>query len=301
MIWVLLAGGLLMLLVLLTGFLMARFAMSGGKRQTLEEARAWQAAHYDLSWLDALRQEPFTVRCRDGYILHGLLLRGGGERTRCVVISHGYTDNRWGAMKYARIYLDRGYDVVVYDLRGHGENARTFCTYSVREGHDLADLLGQLQREHPEYTLWGLQGESLGSASTAACLGEHPRVAFAVADCGFSEIRGVLEAGVRGMHLPGWMTGVASLCAKIRYGYSFGEMRPVDRLRGNTVPLLLIHGADDTFILPRHSEALRAATSGPCRLVLIPGAGHAASVLTDPEAYGRAVTEFLRENHLPTA
>ena len=35
------------------GVAMASYTM-GIKRQTLDEARAWQAAHYDLSWYDAL-------------------------------------------------------------------------------------------------------------------------------------------------------------------------------------------------------------------------------------------------------
>ena len=45
--------GILLAALILMGFFLANYAMTG-KRQTLEEARAWQEEHYDLSWYDPL-------------------------------------------------------------------------------------------------------------------------------------------------------------------------------------------------------------------------------------------------------
>jgi len=287
---------LLLLLLLLAGFgfYFAGFA-TGGKRQTLEEARAWQEAHYDLSWYDSLEKTDYTVSSWDGYRLHAQLLKNPGGGDKYVLISHGYTDNRFGALKYASLYLDRGFHVIVYDLRGHGENEPAFCTYSVREGKDVQALVRDARERFPGMKLFGLHGESLGAASSVAALGGKPEVDFLVADCGFSEIIPVLKGGMKSMHFPGFLVSVASLCAKIRYGYSFSEMRPIDSLRENRIPILFIHGAEDTFILPEHSRRMKEATKGYAELRLIPGAGHAASVLTAPEMYREYVWEFLRK------
>jgi len=134
-------AAVLLILMAGMGFFLAGFSMTG-KRQTLEEARAWQEDHYDLSWYDPLEKTDYTVKSGDGYVLHAQLLKNPQAADRCVIISHGYTDNRFGALKYARMYLDMGFDVIVYDLRGHGLNAPTFCTYSVRESRDLLSCMG---------------------------------------------------------------------------------------------------------------------------------------------------------------
>ena len=260
------------------GFYLAAYAM-GGKRQTLEEARAWQEEHYDLSWYDGLEKADYTVKSDDGYALHCQLVCSPAPSDRYVIISHGYTDNRFGALKYGKLYLDLGFNLIVYDLRGHGLNAPTFCTYSVRESRDLVALIEDARGRFGDMKALGLHGESLGAATTVAVLKYAPAVDFAVADCGFAEITPVLVGGLKAMKLPGWLVEVASACAKLRYGYGFGQMRPIDSLAESQVPILFIHGAEDDFITPDHSQRMYDAARGEKRLVLIPGAKHANSVL----------------------
>lgn len=289
----------LIVLIILTalalgmGYLLCSFAV-GIRRQTLEDARKWQEEHYDISWYDGLEKEDYTVTSYDGYLLHAQLLRNPAPSDRYILISHGYTDNRFGSLKYTKMYLDQGFHVILYDLRGHGENEPTFCTYSIRESRDLDVMIRDSRARHPEASLFGIHGESLGSATSVAVLRYKPRIDFVVADCGFSEIESVMRRGLRGMHVPGFMICPASLWAKARCGYFFREMRPIDSLADNLIPILFIHGAEDDFILPAHSEAMRKATRGYSELHLIPGAGHAASVLTAPDDYARYTDEFIR-------
>ena len=282
----------LIILVIGIGFVFANMSMTG-KRQTLEEARAWQEEHYDLSWYDPLEKTDYTVTSDDGYILHAQFLKNPGDTNRYILISHGYTDNRFGALKYAVMYLEQGFNIIVYDLRGHGINEPTFCTYSVRERKDLLAMIRDSRDRWPDAALFGLHGESLGAATSIAVLEEKPPVDFVVADCGFSEITSVLKGGMKGMHLPAFFVDIASVCAKIRFGYSYSQMRPVDSLQDNTVPILFIHGAEDSFILPEHSEKMKNATKGYAEIHLIPGAGHAESILTDSKAYRKYVADFL--------
>jgi len=282
----------LIVALIVGGFFLARYAMTG-KRQTLEEARAWQEEHYDLSWYDPLEKTDYTVASYDGYELHVQFLRNPGDTGRYILISHGYTDNRFGALKYAYMYLEQGFNVIVYDLRGHGLNEPTVCTYSARERKDLLALIQDSSERYQNMTLFGIHGESLGAATSIAVLEEKPRIDFVVADCGFSEISPVLKSVLKGMHLPGFLVDLASVCAKIRYGYSFSQMRPIDSLKDNQIPILFIHGAEDELISPEHSEKMKAATKGYAELHLIGGAAHAMSVIADPEAYREHLAAFL--------
>ena len=72
-------------------------------------------------------------------------------------------------------------------------------------------------------------------------------------------------------------------------------MRPIESLKENTIPILFIHGADDHFVPPEHSERMKEATKGYAEIHLVPGAEHAMSILTDPKGYRQYVASFLTE------
>lgn len=270
------------------------------RRQTLEQAKAWQAEHYDISWYETIEKTDYSVKSYDGYNLHVQFLRNPEMATeRYVVISHGYSDNRIGSLKYSLIYFNLGYNVIIYDLRGHGENRPTFCTYSLRESRDLLAVLEDTQARYPEARVLGIHGESLGAGTSIACLKEKPAIDFVVADCGFSEITPVLKDGMRSANLPEWLVDYASVFTKLLYGVSYQEMRPIDSLGENEIPILFFHGEKDDFVAPWHSEAMQQATKGYSELRLIPDAGHAESVLTAPVVYMECIRGFLRTIRLP--
>ena len=117
------------ILLLLSAWWMATFLMMG-KRQTLDEAMAWQTNHYDTSFYQAIEKTDYTVTGHEGYILHTELLRNPEPTGKYIILSHGITDNRFGSLKYVRMYLDFDYNCIIYDLRGHGPNQadiRKYC------------------------------------------------------------------------------------------------------------------------------------------------------------------------------
>ena len=308
-----------------------------GRRQTLDESLAWQRKRYDAEWYFKLPREDYTVVSFDGYVLHVQLCRAREPSDRYVILTHGYTDNRMGSLKYMKLYLDRGYNCIIYDLRGHGVNREAVCTYSVREGKDLYELVRDTLRRYPDLKVLGLHGESLGAAATASVLGygmwaradgllkedlkelapDLP-VDFAVCDCGFAEIGNVLEGALQGMmnsalvklrigeeRTPGgekysrpsplakFVVGCTSAASAVLYRYSYGDMKPIRSLGDNRVPVLFLHGEQDTFIPPENSRRMAAATAGYSEYHLIPGAGHAQSVLAQPELYRKYLYGFL--------
>lgn len=281
----------LILLVILTLWLPS-FVMNIN-RQTLEEAFTWQSEHYDTSFYESLKKDDYTVTSYDGYILHAEFLENPEPTTDYVIITHGYTDNRMGSLKYVSTYLDLGYNCIIYDLRGHGENEETFTTYGIREGKDLTYMINDTRERYPDLTSLGIHGESLGAATTVSCLKYKPYVDFAIADCGFSDIEGVLKELYRNAHAPAFLVDLADIGARIRYHYAIKDMRPVDALNDNEIPILFIHGEDDDFILPKNSEVMAERTKGMSEIHIIPGAGHAESVLKEPELYESIVKVFL--------
>lgn len=293
MIVVLIVAGVLLVLTILFTLWLPSFIMTG-KRQTIEEAMKWQSEHYDVSFYDQLEKSEYVVEGHEGYVLHAELLKNPTPSAKYVILSHGYTDNRMGSLKYVPTYMKLGFNCIIYDLRGHGENEATFTSYGVREAQDLNLLIHDTWTRYPEIMQLGLHGESLGAATTITALKFHPEVDFVVADCGFSDIENVLRGGFKSAHLPGFIMELADLGAKIRYHYSLKAMRPIDSLDENEVPILFMHGAADKFILPKNSEDMAKRTKGKSEVHLIPGAEHAMSILTDPELYEKCLETFLK-------
>ena len=210
---------------------LASFVMKG-KRQTIDEAMQWQTKHYDFSFYEKLEKTDYTIKSFDGYELHVQFLKNPTPTDKYIIISHGYTDNRMGALKYAPMYLELGYNCIIYDLRGHGENEPTFTTYGIREGEDIYELVKDTRSRYSDISQLGLHGESLGAASTAASMKYHPDVDFAVADCGFSDIDNVLRGAYKYYHMPEFFVDLADLGARIRYGYSLKMLMP-----SNMIPM----------------------------------------------------------------
>ena len=65
----------------------------------------------------------------------------------------------------------------------------------------------------------------------------------------------------------------------------------LDKLRRLDLPVLVVHGANDTLVPPAMAQRLYDAARGPKRLVLVEGAGHSWVA----RRAGGAVYEALRE------
>lgn len=120
--WIVVISIVCILLGLLVAFTLwlPSFVLAGS-RQTLEEAIKWQSERYDTSFYKDLPKSNYEVKGEDGYALHVQLLKNPEHTTKYMILSHGYTDNRIGSLKYVPVYLKLGYNCIIYDLLGHCE------------------------------------------------------------------------------------------------------------------------------------------------------------------------------------
>ena len=285
---------LIVLVVLaLAACLALGYYVTHGTRYTLEEAWAWQSERYDTSFYQALDKTKYTVQSYDGYELTVELLKNPEPTSKYVIFSHGNSDNRLGSLKYVEIYLNLGYNCIIYDMRGHGEDEPTYNTFGIREGHDLAELVADTHERYPELSELGLHGESLGAATSIAALAYDPDVDFVVSDCAFEEIETVLREKLASMHVPDFIVDFADFGVRILYRYSLKDARPIDALPESDVAVLYIHGAADDLIFPHNSQDLFDQTKGKRSIYFAEGAGHAESIFCDAGGYREVVAEFL--------
>ena len=250
-------------------------------------------------WMDfdSYNKVEYEIKGKNGYILHAMFVdneavRGTG---RYVILCHGHTNNRYGSVKYLHCFMKLGFSCIIYDARHHGLNEPDICTMGNIESDDLKCVIDDTRARYPDIRILGLHGESLGGASTITSLNEKPEVDFVVSDCAFAGIEDVLKDGYRKVHIPMFLVDIADIGTKIRYKTSYKNMRPINSLKDNEIPILFIHGAEDEMIPPKNSEAMAAETKGYSEYHAISGAGHAESVLKEPELYKKYVEVFLKQ------
>ena len=235
-----------------------------------------------------------TITTFDGERLYVGFIPGDPENKHYVVLSHGYTSTRYGMYKYAALYRRFGYNCIVYDNRGHGANRPAVVSFGYREAQDLMTVIEDTYTRYGQDILLGLHGESMGSGLQLTALQYQPKVDFIINDCGYADILNVLRWKCKQeFHLPGWFADVASVLAKLWYGFSFHQVRPIDNLPKNEIPICFVHGEEDTFISTWHSQKMHETTKGYSELHLYPGAEHAVSIESDVNRYQKMMMNFL--------
>jgi pimeloyl-ACP methyl ester carboxylesterase len=205
---------------------------------------------------------------RDGVELRGWLFAAAAPARGTLVSLHGTGDNRASSIGLAKRFTALGYDVLAYDSRGHGDSSGDYCTYGVHEKDDLKRMLDEA-RARPIV----LFGRSLGAAVALQAAAEDERIAGVVAVSTFSDLRTIaierapFIAGARDIE-------EAFAIAEQRAHFRVADASPLRAAALIRVPVLLIHGAEDTETPPAHSQRVHTALRGRKQLVLVPGRGH---------------------------
>jgi alpha-beta hydrolase superfamily lysophospholipase len=203
-----------------------------------------------------------------GVVLRGWRCRAVGHPRGTIVYLHGVADNRGSASNVIRRYAPKGFDVIAYDSRAHGDSEGSNCTYGYFEKDDLRRIVGEIE-EGPIILL----GNSLGAAIAIQAAAGHPRISAVIAVETFSDLRTIGRERAP-IILTNGMIARAFELAETLGAFDVDAVSPVQAAKNVRVPVLLIHGTADRDTLTSHSERVMSALAGPKRIILVEGAGH---------------------------
>ena len=191
-----------------------------------------------------------------------------------LVLLHGIMMTKEVMLPWAYYFAQRGYRVVLVDLRGHGRSTGKWIGFGAWEADDLVKVADELQRRGLLAGKLGVFGESYGAAVGIHWAARDPRVATVVALAPFSDPRTAIPEFARGYNpklaakLSDATFAVAEAKAATMAGFAWSDVNVVDAMKRVRVPVLFFHGKDDTWILPAHTAALeRVAPAGSRREV----------------------------------
>jgi pimeloyl-ACP methyl ester carboxylesterase len=231
----------------------------------------------------ALAHEDVTL-AGDGATLRGWLFRADPPRRGAIVFLHGTASNREAGLGVAARYVPRGFDVLLYDSRAHGESTGDACTYGYYEKGDLRGALDWLGAPAVQVI-----GTSLGAAVALQAAAEDPRIASVVSIAVFSDLATVAQERAPFFASQGQIREALAIAEHDGH-FRLADVSPAAAAPRLRVPVLVIHGARDRDTRPQHSQRVYEALAGPKRLILVPGGDHNNAL--DGPAW-RAVDEWI--------
>ena len=218
---------------------------------------------------------------------------------------HGLHSNRealdGGLLNLSAALVHKGFAILVFDFRGHGQSAPAPLSMGYFEQRDVlgaVDFLRSGSLPYPELgrpSAIGGWGISMGGATMLLAAAHEPAIRGVVADSAYAAFVPLLErnALMPGPIIPGVLFAMQTL-----YGINFDAVRPVDAVvKIAPRPLFFIEGTSDGLVPPWNMNLLAAAAeSAPGSHVqtwLVHGANHIQSYDVMGNVYVQRVAAFF--------
>ncbi len=243
-----------------------------------------------------LRYREVGLRSSDGLSLRAWWIERAGF-SRAAVLVHGWGGDRSGlhVVETALVYERAGFNVLMIDLRAHGESEGERVTIGYQEVRDVRGTLSWLEERGYDPKDVVLHGWSMGGAAVVQAA-PGSGVAAVVEEAAYADLPPLLRERIpEASGLPAFFTPGILLMGRLFLDIDPWAVRPEEEARQLSregVPFMIIHSRDDGVIPFEHAEALAAAYPGATFWELR-GYGHVAAH-THPE-YRERLLSFLDE------
>jgi alpha-beta hydrolase superfamily lysophospholipase len=216
-----------------------------------------------------------------GAPLAGWLVRAGEASADkpLLVFAHGWGASHETSLRLAEPLAREGYDVLLFDMQGHGRNQAVPYVTVRHLRDDVIAAVAYAERRFPGRAIVTV-GHSFGGAASVLAAAEGAPIAALVLIATPSDILRITAEFLSDKGAPGrLMVVVLRPFWWWRVGGSFLPHSPARRIGELDVPVLIIQPENDGRVRRDHAERLSRAAGVPYHLV--PGREHT-DVLGDP-------------------
>ena len=282
-------------LYLLIGYITFRFAMSrNGKFKKGIELKSKIALSKQPEISDYFADfEKITIQSNEDLKLYGFYKNN--DKDKLALLVHGYGGSHYDTYSYAKIFEERGYDILAVDLRAHGESEGDYLTMGLYEHYDVIKWIEKMLELKRNYKIV-LFGVSMGASTVCMTLGENlpNNVICAIEDCGYDNANNEFK------HVYS-KTKFIKLFYRIFYNYTLKsrgidlkKIDAVEKLKKSKLPILFIHGEKDDFVPTAMVYNLYDAVPESRRDIYIAkDATHTKSIDVSEKEYKRRLDRFL--------
>jgi dipeptidyl aminopeptidase/acylaminoacyl peptidase len=191
---------------------------------------------------------------------------------------------------------EQGFNLLVFDLRGHGESDGDHYSFGQHEQWDIVGAAEYIKNKGFAPGKIGVIGWSMGASSAIMALSDTPNIKAVVSDSAYAEYTTLSDwkfndiTGLPFLFYPG-----ALVFDRLFLDVDLNQARPVQTI-GNTGGrhLFLIHGTSDEVVpFSEFGKLIQAGKENVSETWVLPGQGHLDAFPRQPEEYIRRVTAFF--------
>lgn len=266
----------------------------GTKHRDISKDDPWTA---EKLWYKNVHKTNYTLESEDGEQLSAVLIKRE-HSNKLAFVGHGYGASHADMAPWAKLFYDMNFNILLPDARGHGESSGHYIGFGWHERHDYLDWIDLMNKEldYPSIVLFGL---SMGGATVMNACGEKlpNNVKAIINDCGYSSLVKELthQMKVRYNFSSNLLLRLTSIYTEFKTGYRFKDVLPIKQVKDNTLPILFIHGKDDTFVPASMAYELYEAANEPKELYIAENASHGQAYVSNKEKYQQTVKNFLEK------
>jgi uncharacterized protein len=214
--------------------------------------------------------------------MHGWWFKADQPNAKVLLYLHGNGINIGANIAHTQRFYQLGFSVLLIDYRGYGRSQGSFPNeMSVYQDAATAWVYLTQQQQIPPQKIF-IYGHSLGGAIAIDLAVKHPKAAGLIVESSFTSIRDVVSARNLFSIFP----------VDLILTQRFESIKKVPQLR---MPVLFIHGTDDSTVPSFMSQKLYNAAPEPKQLILIPGAEHNDAAVVAGRKYLQSVQSFVQQ------
>ena len=214
-----------------------------------------------------------------------------------VIWVHGLDSARDGRIEFLATLHRKGYSILTFDLRGHGESDKVAIGGGAYEHKDVQGAINLAKEMDPGKPIM-MVGISFGAALVILTGDEDPSIHGVIADSSFASIPELIREEVSARTpIPEWGAAILKpgviFAAKWFKNADISKVSPELEVSNLPFPLALIHCKASTRVPFTHAQRiLKNAPEGTSTL-FIDGCEHAEGYDVDKSTYVNFVTEYL--------
>lgn len=251
----------------------------------------------DYKDYETMEYEEIKVKSKEGFTLKGYYYTPNGNTNKVMIIHHGYTANHYVCLQFAKIFFDEGFNVLLVDMRSHGESEGKYITYGEWEREDLDIWVNLIREKVGKDGVIGLHGQSMGGATVLMYGGKYgDKVDFIISDCAYSKGKEIVREQFKEKKVPFFpVYQILNRHLKKVCEFDMDKISPLDDIKNSKTPVLFIHGTGDELVPHYMSEDMFNAKNGEKDMLLLILEGrHVGAYYKDPIKYKNAISDFLK-------
>ncbi len=247
-------------------------------------------AELDLSFRDVV------FKTKDGLNIRGWFVKGKSKKAG-VLLVHGTGGTRHAGLRYAPSLHEKGFNLLLIDLRNSGESDVFFNSMGFHERNDIHAGVEFLSKTK-KLTSIGVFGFSMGGAAAIMAMSENPLIKAGIVDSSFLDFETIISEKVKSRYgIPAYpfISAIKFLFEK-RINGDVTDLTPLTAIpKIFPRPIFIIHGTNDSEVPLIHGVKLYVAAKHPKKIWPVKNGKHTQAWQFDRERAEKDIPQFFHE------